>query len=187
MYVVQDCKTAEEVMTAARRVIECRDKWFSKPKPVSPPLKTPSFEELVDAAYPKDYPRVSDQLSLPLQPSIAEITRSVCAAYKITRNDMISKRRDKLVVTARHVAQAICKRLTAKSFPEIGRRFGGRDHTTVLHAVRRMQPIIDAVQADLQGDASLALWVQRCKHYADALPRQKRRKPNERIQVEAGG
>ena len=63
--------------------------------------------------------------------------------------DLISERRNRAIARPRQAAMWLAKQLTTRSLPDIGRRFGGRDHTTVLHAVRR----IEALKA---GDAQLA-------------------------------
>jgi chromosomal replication initiator protein len=57
--------------------------------------------------------------------------------------DLKSARRDKHVVRARHVAMFLCRELTTHSLPAIGRSFGMRDHTTVMHALRRVQEEIE--------------------------------------------
>lgn len=73
------------------------------------------------------------------QVSIEKIQRAVCKRFEISRVDLISNRRTLKHVTPRHVAMYLAKTLTLKSLPEIGRRFGGKDHTTVLHAVRKIE------------------------------------------------
>jgi chromosomal replication initiator protein len=54
----------------------------------------------------------------------------------------VSNRRTRVIVKPRQIAMYLAKTLTPRSFPEIGRRFGGRDHTTVLHAVRKIEELI---------------------------------------------
>ena len=56
--------------------------------------------------------------------------------------DLISARRARVVARPRQVAMYLCKMLTSKSLPEIGRGFGGRDHTTVIHAVRKIEELM---------------------------------------------
>lgn len=60
----------------------------------------------------------------------------------ITLFDIRSQRRTAKIVHARQLAMFIAKKLTSQSFPEIGRRFGGRDHTTVMHAVRKIEKLV---------------------------------------------
>jgi chromosomal replication initiation ATPase DnaA len=72
------------------------------------------------------------------QMSINRIQRVVCNRFAVTQADLISCRRTKNLVIPRQVAMYLAKKLTLKSLPEIGRRFGDRDHTTVLYSVRKM-------------------------------------------------
>ncbi|RAI01129.1 chromosomal replication initiator protein DnaA [Acuticoccus sediminis] len=74
-------------------------------------------------------------------PKIEDIQRVVCQHYGISRGDLVSARRTKVIVRPRQVAMYLCKMLTPRSLPEIGRRFGNRDHTTVLHAVRKIDDL----------------------------------------------
>jgi chromosomal replication initiator protein len=69
---------------------------------------------------------------------IEDILRIVSRHYKVPRNELLSSRRSRDVVRPRQIAMYLAKSLTSRSLPEIGRRFGGRDHTTVLHAVRKI-------------------------------------------------
>ncbi|MBC7985306.1 MAG: chromosomal replication initiator protein DnaA [Sphingomonadaceae bacterium] len=73
--------------------------------------------------------------------TIDEIQRSVCEHYGIRQTEMTSARRAREVARPRQVAMYLAKRLTPRSLPEIGRRFGGRDHTTVIHAIRRIEQL----------------------------------------------
>lgn len=70
---------------------------------------------------------------------IREIQDLICALLGARRADMTSARRTRAMVMARQIAMYLCKRHTPNSLPDIGRRFGGRDHTTVLHAVARVE------------------------------------------------
>lgn len=73
--------------------------------------------------------------------SIDNIQRSVAEYYKIKMGDMLSKRRNRSVARPRQVAMTLSKELTNHSLPEIGDAFGGRDHTTVLHACRQISKL----------------------------------------------
>jgi chromosomal replication initiator protein len=75
----------------------------------------------------------------PRRVKIEEIQRVVAGQYHVSRTDLLSARRTANVVHPRQVAMYLAKTLTLRSLPEIGRRFGGRDHTTVLHAVRKIE------------------------------------------------
>jgi chromosomal replication initiator protein len=72
------------------------------------------------------------------QISIENIQKTVADYYKIKVNEMYSKKRSRIVARPRQVAMALAKELTALSLPDIGDAFGGRDHTTVLHACRKI-------------------------------------------------
>ena len=73
--------------------------------------------------------------------TIEDIQKQVAGHYNIKVSDMHSARRARAVARPRQVAMYLSKRLTSKSLPEIGRRFGGKDHTTVMHAVKRVEEI----------------------------------------------
>lgn len=75
----------------------------------------------------------------PRRVKIEDIQRVVARQYNVSRSDLLSSRRTANVVRPRQVAMYLAKTLTLRSLPEIGRRFGGRDHTTVLHAVRKIE------------------------------------------------
>jgi chromosomal replication initiator protein len=75
----------------------------------------------------------------PPSTSIEEIQRAVCHHFHLGSRDLLSKDRHKSVAFARHVAMYLCKSRLKASFPELGRAFGGRDHTTVMSAVRKIE------------------------------------------------
>ena len=77
---------------------------------------------------------------------IEDIQRVVARHYNVSRQELVSNRRTRVIVKPRQIAMYLSKTLTPRSFPEIGRRFGGRDHTTVLHAVRKIEELISADQ-----------------------------------------
>lgn len=88
------------------------------------------------------------RLREPKRVRIEDIQKLVAARYNVSRADILSDRRTAAVVKPRQIAMYLAKSLTLRSLPEIGRRFGGRDHTTVLHAVRKIEKAIE-------GDRSL--------------------------------
>jgi len=73
--------------------------------------------------------------------TIDEIQRAVSAHYDLKPVDLVSARRAVVVARPRQIAMYLAKRLTTRSLPEIGRKFGGRDHSTVIHAVRRIEEL----------------------------------------------
>ena len=78
-----------------------------------------------------------------LRVRIEDIIRSTSNYFKIPRNELLSSHRGRSVVYSRQIAMYLAKTLTTRSLPEIGRRFGGRDHTTVLHSVRKIERLIN--------------------------------------------
>ncbi|WP_296267099.1 chromosomal replication initiator protein DnaA [Pseudomonas sp. UBA6562] len=83
--------------------------------------------------------------------SVDNIQRTVADYYKIKISDLLSKRRSRSVARPRQVAMALSKELTNHSLPEIGDMFGGRDHTTVLHACRKINELKES-DADIRED-----------------------------------
>jgi len=73
--------------------------------------------------------------------TVEEIQRKVATHFNLRINDMLSPRRARAVARPRQMAMYLSKTLTSKSLPDIGRRFGGRDHTTVIHAVRTIEKL----------------------------------------------
>ncbi len=70
------------------------------------------------------------------------IQRAACIYFGASRIDLLSPRRDAAIVRTRQVAMYLARKLTMHSMPKIGQRFGGRDHTTVIHAVRKISALI---------------------------------------------
>jgi chromosomal replication initiator protein len=85
----------------------------------------------------------------PKRVRVEDIQRVVARHYNVPRSDLLSNRRTRIIVRPRQVAMYLAKMMTPRSLPEIGRRFGGRDHTTVLHAVRK-------IEEQMGSDAKLA-------------------------------
>lgn len=77
------------------------------------------------------------------QVTIDNIQRTVAEYYKIKMSDILSKRRSRSVARPRQIAMALSKELTNHSLPEIGEAYGGRDHTTVLHACRKVKELVE--------------------------------------------
>jgi hypothetical protein len=100
---------------------------------------------------------------------IGDIQSEICRAFNISRQDMISSRRTWDLVRPRQLAEALSKHLTLRSLPEIGRRFGHRDHTTVLHSCRRMQPAIALAANELPPGSPISAWVEVAIKHARAL------------------
>jgi len=94
------------------------------------------------------------------QISVENIQKTVADYYKIRISDMHSKKRSRAVARPRQVAMSLAKELTQLSLPEIGSNFGGRDHTTVLHACRQIAKLRES-QPDLNHDVNFLLQVLR--------------------------
>jgi chromosomal replication initiator protein len=90
----------------------------------------------------------------PKKVKIEDIQRLVANHYNVSKADILSSRRTATVVKPRQIAMYLSKALTLRSLPEIGRRFGGRDHTTVLHAVRKIEGLANE-DAALAGELDL--------------------------------
>jgi Bacterial dnaA protein helix-turn-helix len=115
------------------------------PKPL-PPIPNAVIAGACKIAFP---PIVLNQ--------IEAIQRAVIQEFPgVTMSDLKSDRRTAKVVHPRQVAMYLAKKVTLRSLPEIGRRFGGRDHTTVLHAVRK-------IEAKIENDPELAARIERIK------------------------
>ncbi len=68
--------------------------------------------------------------------TVDEIQKTVAEHFSLKQADLLSERRTRAIARPRQIAMYLCKQHTTRSYPDIGRRFGGRDHTTVLHASR---------------------------------------------------
>ena len=82
----------------------------------------------------------------PVGITIEQIQRAVAAHYKLRVDDLKSKNNSRQIAVPRQVAMYLCKRLTKHSFPEIGRDFGGKHHTTVIHSVEKIEALVSKDQ-----------------------------------------
>ena len=106
----------------------------------------------INAAFVKE--SLKDLLALQdKQVSVDNIQRTVAEYFKIKISDLHSKRRSRSIARPRQIAMALAKELTQHSLPEIGEAFGGRDHTTVLHACRKVKELRETNQ-DIREDYS---------------------------------
>lgn len=78
----------------------------------------------------------------PRKVMIEDIQRMVANHFSISKSDLVSQRRTRAIVRPRQIAMYLCKTMTPRSLPEIGKRFGGRDHTTVIHAVNKVEQLM---------------------------------------------
>jgi chromosomal replication initiator protein len=97
-------------------------------------MRTPITLDIVEAAI-RDLVHGIE----PRRIKIEDILRIISRHYGVSKGDILSQRRHRSVVWPRQIGMYLAKQLTARSLPEIGRRFGNRDHTTVLHAIRKIE------------------------------------------------
>jgi chromosomal replication initiator protein len=95
---------------------------------------------------PIDFEFVRSEMALvsPRRPdmlSVEDVQRAVCSHFRLSNSELLSKDRHKSVAFARQVAMYVCRQRLKSSFPELGRAFGNRDHTTVMSAVRRVETL----------------------------------------------
>lgn len=130
---------------AFHRSIEAKAEALRAP-PIVCPARTwedvaPPVVELPGMTAPEFYKECWFQIlsvSPPPRLSLAQIKNAVCQHYGVTAAEMISARRQLFIIRPRQVAMYLCRQLTLLSMPVIGNAFGGRDHTTILHASRRV-------------------------------------------------
>jgi len=85
--------------------------------------------------------------------TVDEIQKTVAEHFSMKQADLLSERRTRAVARPRQIAMYLCKQHTTRSYPDIGRRFGGRDHTTVLHGVRKIEELLatdDQIARDVE-------------------------------------
>ena len=204
---IQDhCQTAADVMRASLAVIAKRKQSYGPPEPEqrrSPMLQAPPstlvfwdgstwitrfpFQFLVRSSYPQRYPDAPLFLDQPItdRPNVTAVISRVAEVAGLRVGDLMSARRTANVVLPRQIGMALAKRLTLRSLPEIGRRFGGRDHTTVLHAIRKMEPVIDAVEDHLPQGSTLDEWVKAALYLAGTMKLEYTRGKRARLFLEA--
>ena len=76
--------------------------------------------------------------------TVEEIQRKVAEHYNVRLSDLIGPKRVRTIARPRQIAMYLSKQLTSRSLPEIGRRFGGRDHTTIMHGIRKIEELKEA-------------------------------------------
>lgn len=128
---------------------------WQPPEPIEKPAPEPAFsftdwlkrqEEL--NPFPKEFMQelrrlVDVHIGRDGCPRIDHIQKVVASAYGVHVRDLKAARRTLNVVRPRQIAMYLAKMLTLASLPEIGRRFGGRDHTTVLHAIKKLDAVVE--------------------------------------------
>jgi hypothetical protein len=171
---VPDYSSAEE-MLARYRAIHSAFWQELMPAPPAPPETIRPPRRRRTKKVPEPPPAPDDPVEeLPVQfaamlrhplSRFEEVAKAVCDEFHITRHELFGRRRFAVVVAPRSLTFALARHLTRKSMPEIGRRAGGFDHTTVLHAIRKMAPVLDAAADGMPDDATPAEWVRVMREY----------------------
>ena len=104
-------------------------------------MLTPEMDPTPPTVMALGYWRPDPLRCYPAPLSVIDIQRAVCRHFHIDKSNLLSRRLTANVVFPRQIAMYLAKTLTRHSYPEIGRRFGGRDHTTVLHAARKIEAL----------------------------------------------
>ena len=122
--------------------------------PIAPDPAYPSFN--VQTLYYHQmwfFDLITEHLAIPGEGlRVEHIQRAVALHFGLSKLDLLSARRTLNVARPRQIGMYLAKTLTLKSLPEIGRRFGGRDHTTILHGVRKIEgllPIDEKLRRDV--------------------------------------
>lgn len=84
----------------------------------------------------------NEPTDLPAMPTLQDIKRATCLHFGIDMVDLLSRRRTSKVCYPRHIGYFLAKKLTTRSFPEIGKHFGDKDHTTILHGYNKIERLI---------------------------------------------
>ena len=128
-YVAQTVTTNGRDLDGALNRLICRAEFSDVP--VTVPLAEIAIADLVNMREPK---RIK----------IEDIQKVVSSHFNVSKHDLLSARRTRAIVRPRQIAMYLAKTMTPRSFPEIGKRFGGWYHTTVLHAVRKVEELASA-------------------------------------------
>lgn len=136
--------------------ITMRNGWPVRRRPKAPVAIVNALDR---KKLPKQKPIVA-----PPEPSLItfhnpkEILAAVCQVWQVPIYAVLSERRHHSIVVPRHVVMALMYRLTKRSYPRIGQALGGRDHTTILHGVRKMRPHIEALDGLMPEGAAPREW-----------------------------
>jgi len=176
-YKPDHCKSADDVMDAALSAAQRRKRFFAQsavPKNIKiaeQKIKLPSFppqEQFIEitAVYLASF----DPPALIVEfgeyqprPTIKQIQKLIAIAWKISRHDLLSRQRTLDVVVPRQIGFVLSRALTFHSSPEIGREWGDRDHTTVLHGIKKYYWLLKQLRSELLPQQPLSRWVWRAK------------------------
>lgn len=128
---------------------------YKAPLPTPSPSAYPGFD--IQPLYYHQmwfFDLITERKAAPAElPKIEQIQRAIAVYFGISKLDLLSDRRTMDIARPRQIGMYLAKKLSLKSLPEIGRRFGGRDHTTILHGVRKIEdllPIDEKLQRDVE-------------------------------------
>lgn len=114
------------------------------PAPAEPPPEYPKFN--IQTLYYHQmwfFDLITErQATSAAPPKVEHVIQATAEYFTISKNDLLSARRTADIARPRQIAMYLAKKLSLKSLPEIGRRLGGRDHTTILHGVRRIEDLL---------------------------------------------
>lgn len=167
--VIDDCHTAADALARAQRAATMRR--HARVPPPDPQPQRPAPVAVVAPAprpWPVDensvielpnflalrYPGVPNpEIEATRSPSVQSIIAACADYFGVDFCDVVSVRRTGNVMKPRQIAMYLCKKLTPRSLPDIGRRFGPRDHTTILHGVKKITGLV-ATDHVLAGDVA---------------------------------
>lgn len=142
MIPVVECSTAADVVALARRLRPLPPAPIARGiKRIAPPKKVVSVRE-----YWLSRQECPVEIHEIYEVRMAFILRCAAEWFEVSALDIVSSRRQSRVCHARQVAMWVCRTITRRSLPEIGKAFGGRDHTTVLHSVKKVERRKEASQ-----------------------------------------
>lgn len=170
------CLTPADAAAAALSVRERRRAFFFKaepprvaeaPRPVKaekPKVVPPSMSVGASFLYVPDMrSEITAEVTfsdLPWVYKIDDILRAMCCVSSLSRAEILGPRRTNGVAVPRQLTMMLCKLLTARSLPEIGRRLGGKDHTTVLHAARKYQWMVPILKAKIPKGSPVTVYAE---------------------------
>lgn len=126
----------------ARRAAELTRK--PEPKPIPEPVSATTATPATLPPIPNEAITAAAEMTFEWRGSVRKIQDAVCKDFNVSLDELCSGRRLARIILPRQVGYYICKKLTRHSLPEIGRRFGGKDHTSVLHGVRKIERVTAA-------------------------------------------
>lgn len=179
-HTADQCKTAEDVRRMARTVLARRQQ-MRHPPPGPAALLIALQEPTPQINLPIDHPlyaiikqAVANVTNKRSEPTAFEIQEVVCFVYKLTRKDLLSERRYLYLIEPRHLSFLLCSMLTSLSLPTIGNAHRGKDHTTVLHAIRKYDWLRVCLEAEGLSGKPLIDLVERAKELIGKTPKDQR-------------